>query len=236
MLTTSSKIINKYNKIITISIIIMLSIALPIVSNADKSSHNDVNNLYPCSKCHSSLKVTGVTKWSTYHNKNLTEGAHGGLTCANCHDPDSYMMNLVNGVPLTVKGLHNESQLMSDNSLCGICHQREYEAYQVGAHGNTTYECQNGTYINVKGYKGVMYRLHLCDSYYNLTVKPAHPCVVCHNPHDPTYYAISILPPPSERVPRPDETNIAVGGVAVVVTGIALIYAGHLMASRSSGR
>ncbi len=229
------KITYKNIKISIIAALVMLTLALPL-ANATSTETGEIYTLYPCSNCHSKITVTGNTHWSYFHDVNLTAGAHSGLMCSNCHDPQSNMMNLVNGVPIALIGLHNQSQLMEVNTLCGICHTKEFEAYNLGAHGNVTYECINGTYIDVKGYNGVTYRLHLCDNYYNLTTKPANPCVTCHNPHEPTYYALSVLPPPSDRVPPPDETNILIGGISVVITGLSLIFAGHLIASRSPRR
>ena len=216
----------------TLTIITLLAVTawVPIAS-----AEQEAMEVYPCSTCHTAIKVDLNVNVSEFHNIDLTKGAHRGLTCANCHSLANGMMTLRNGVPIAIPGIHNKSALMNINTLCATCHVREFELYQVGAHGNSTYECPGGETILVRGYKGVGYRLHLCDDYHNLKTVPAQPCIACHNPHEPTYYAIGILPPPSDRVPPPPQEDITYGGIGVVVAGLSLIAAAHVLHKRSGG-
>ncbi|MCE4625003.1 MAG: hypothetical protein F7C35_03970 [Desulfurococcales archaeon] len=212
--------------IVLITIITSLSITVQPVS---ASSQQNPQSLYPCSTCHQRLKVNADINYSWYHGVDLRSGAHKGLMCSNCHNPESAMMELRGNISLAILGVHNRSQLMADNLLCAQCHAKIYKDYLLGAHGNRTFDCPNGQAIEVKGYKGVKWVYHICDDYTKLKQKPARACVECHNPHDPTYYAISILPPPEGRVPPPDESSITYGGIAVLVTGLVLIAASHFV-------
>ncbi len=204
--------------------------AAPVAAHAatPEQYKNPANyTFYPCTKCHATMKVTGIAKTVPIHNIDLTKGAHRGLYCANCHSvPDVWNLKTPDGkVEIAIPGMMNHEDLMKLNKVCATCHPRTYEDYVNLVHGNKTYTCPNGTVEFVKGYKGVLYTFHICPEYKNLKTVPAKACVECHDPHDPVYHAISILPPPSVRPPPPDETSIAYGTLAVAIAGMALIIA-----------
>ena len=187
---------------------------------------------YPCITCHQALNVTGMVRSEPFHNISLEVGAHRGLYCSNCHVAP-LMMELVGGIEIRVKGVHNTSQLMETNKLCATCHPREYEDYVRLVHGNKTFTCPGGSVELVKGYKGVVYNFHVCPEYRNLTTVPAKACVECHNPHDPTMPPASILPTPSWRPAPPDQTGVAASTVAVLFGSILVLgLAAHQARSR----
>ena len=180
---------------------------------------------YPCSKCHATMQVTGIAKTVAIHKIDLTKGAHRGLYCANCHSmPDVWNLKTPDGkVEIAIPGMMSHEDLMKINKVCATCHPRTYEDYVNLVHANKTFTCPDGKVEFVKGYKGVNYAFHICKEYKNLKTVPAKACVECHNPHDPVYHAISILPPPGLRAPPPPQESIAYGTLAVAIAGMALI-------------
>lgn len=184
---------------------------------------SDYVKVYPCDTCHANFKPPATTNVSEYHGVNLTLGAHRGLTCINCHDPDSGMMKLQNGVDIAFYGLHNDTMTMKINTMCSVCHPKEYESYVRGAHGNRTYTCSGGMVEEIVGYNGVTYYQHYCSSEHGYQATPAKPCIACHDPHNPVMEPPTVLPPPSERPPPPSQDYILIGGVSVVTAGFALI-------------
>ncbi|NPA84821.1 MAG: hypothetical protein GXO07_02300 [Crenarchaeota archaeon] len=157
---------------------------------------------YPCTYCHTPwLKLDGNVKSAPIHKINLLEGAHAGLYCSNCHDPQD-PIRLINGAIVVPRELASPEQMMQYNTLCATCHPRTYADYLIGAHGNTTFTCEGGKAYFVYGYKGSPYWYHDCPEYTNLQTVPGKPCTFCHNPHDPVKMAASIMPPPSDR-PKP---------------------------------
>ncbi len=196
------------------------------VAEAAGQYHSPANyTFYPCSSCHATMQVTGMKKTVEIHHIDLTQGAHRGLYCVNCHSaPDVWNLKTPDGkVDIAIPGMFSHEDLMKMNKVCATCHPRTYEDYVNLLHGNKTYTCPDGHVELVKGYKGVLYSFHVCKEYKNLKTVPAKACVECHNPHDPVYHAISILPPPSERPPPPPQENIAYGTLAVTIAGMALI-------------
>ena len=193
---------------------------------------------YPCSSCHATMKVTGIAKKVGIHHIDLTKGAHRGLYCANCHSaPDVWHLKTPDGkVDIAIPGMFSHEDLMKINKVCATCHPRTYEDYVNLVHANKTYTCPGGHVEFVKGYKGVLYSFHVCKEYKNLKTVPAKACVECHNPHDPVYHAISILPPPSERPAPPKQENIAYGTLAVAIAGMALIVASAVLLNSYASR
>jgi hypothetical protein len=206
--------------VVLVWLLLTLALVLSPSLHARQSDYNP--EYYPCSKCHTKIIPPATVNVSKYHNINLTVGAHKGLQCINCHNPDTAMMTMKNGVPLAILGLNTTKELMNLNKLCAQCHMDIYELYNAGAHGNSTYECPNGETLTVIGVNGVKYYQHLCDKH-NYTRVPKEPCVKCHDPHNPTMHAISILPPPSDRPEPPNQDYITITGVAVFFSGLTLI-------------
>ncbi len=204
---------------VRVAILLLLVAALyaPVLAASSEGQE-----FYPCSQCHAALTVSGQSRASEFHGVDLTEGAHGGLYCSNCHLAPQVDV-LVGGVNISIPGLHPRDSLMELNKACATCHADVYRDYQLHAHGNQTYTCSGGTAELVEGYKGVGYWFHLCPEYRDLSVEPARACVECHNPHDPTMPALSILPEPSDRPSPPDESSIALGGLVVVLVGLGII-------------
>ncbi len=189
--------------------------------------------IYPCTKCHVALKLSGNVKESAFHNITLKGDAHSGLFCSNCHVPP-YMIELRGGVLVYIPGYHDRSLVMETNKLCSTCHPREYRDYINLVHGNKTFVCSNGSTIVVKGYKGVAYLFHLCpNGYRNLTTVPARACVECHDPHTPSYRPLPPLPQPSERPPPPPEDSVTIANVAVLAASMILV--GYAFASKGGG-
>ncbi|MCE4617480.1 MAG: hypothetical protein F7C32_02730 [Desulfurococcales archaeon] len=223
-------------------LMLTLAVLLLIASTASlhiQASSNDNGvpvsnyvNVYPCKTCHANFQPSATTNVSVYHGINLTVGPHRGLQCINCHNPESGMMKLQNGVEIAFYGLHNNSMVMKINSLCGSCHEKEYESYLKGAHGNETFTCAGGMVEEVIGYNGVTYYQHYCPEDHGYTPEPAKPCIACHNPHNPTMYPPTTLPPPSERPPPPNEDYILIGGVSVLTAGFALIAGAAILNKR----
>ena len=191
---------------------------------------------YPCSECHTKLRPSGLSKASEFHGVDLGVGAHASLYCINCHDVDSAMMKLQGGVDIAIPFIHDREDLMGTNSLCGLCHAREYQDYLQLVHGNKTMTCEGGEVYRVLGYKGVDYYLHYCSDYTNLETRPAMACVECHNPHDPVMSAPGVLPEPSHRPPPPNEDPILYGGLPVLAAGLALVALAPVVHRRASGR
>jgi len=201
-------------------------LAVAAVAEAASQYRSPANyTFYPCSSCHATMDVSGVSKNVEIHGIDLTKGAHKGLYCVNCHSvPDVWNLKTPDGkAEIAIPGMFSHEDLMKMNKVCASCHKRTYEDYINLVHGNKTYTCPDGTVEFVKGYKGVLYAFHVCKEYKNLKTVPAKACVECHDPHDPVYRAISILPPPSERPPPPPQENIAYGTLAVAIAGMALI-------------
>jgi len=215
---------------------VLLAVALSMVSGvaAAESQYKKPGSyqFYPCSSCHATMKVTGMKKVVPFHHIDLTKGPHRGLFCASCHSvPDVWNLKTPWGkVEIRIPGLFNHSSLMETNKVCATCHMRTYMDYQFLAHGNKTYTCPGGKVEFIKGYKGVLYAFHICPQYKNLTTVPAKACVECHNPHNPVYRAISILPPPSERPPPPPQSPIEYGTLAVTIAGLSLLLAAAVLA------
>lgn len=209
------------SKYITAVGLVLLIVALAITPTARAESSEQME-LYPCIQCHAAIKPPATTNTSEFHNITLKDG-HSGLYCVNCHNPDASMMELHGGVPLRVPGFHNRTQLYDTNKLCAQCHSDIYELYQHGAHGNTTFTCPGGETHIIIGYKGVKYVEHDCPPGTKYQMKPQEPCIVCHDPHDPKFKPLSILPPPSDRPEPPPQGEIVAGGVSTLVAGIALI-------------
>ena len=218
----------RHASVMVLALLALAAAAAPAAAAAAQSPQQ----LYPCSTCHANLKVDAAVNVSEFHGIDLTKGAHRGLTCVNCHDPKSAMMKLQAGVDLAILGVHNMSKVMEVAKMCAVCHQKEYEAYLRHAHGNTTFTCPGGNATEIIGYNGVNYYLHECPRGAEYEAVPAKPCTACHDPHNPTYYALKPLPPPGHRPPPPDETPVLYGGVSVVVAGLALIAAAPLVHKR----
>ncbi|AEM38969.1 hypothetical protein Pyrfu_1102 [Pyrolobus fumarii 1A] len=189
---------------------------------------------YPCKACHQAMNLTGNKKVVEFHKIDLTVGAHRGLYCSNCHVPP-LMQELVGGGEVYIPGMHPRDKLMETNKVCAVCHPREYKDYEMLVHGNKTFECPDGKVVKIVGYKGVIYDFHVCSEYKNLEKKPARACVECHDPHDPTYYAINILPEPSDRPAPPAQDEVVYGTVAALVGGLLLIVGAFVLPSRPHG-
>jgi len=184
---------------------------------------------YPCKTCHAAMKLTGHRKVVPFHGIDLTKGPHRGLYCNNCHIPPT-MQKLINNAEVYIPGIHPREKLMETNRVCAVCHPREYMDYMLLVHGNKTYTCPGGKDIKVKGYKGVIYDFHICpNGWKNLKAVPARACVECHDPHDPTYYALGPLPEPSLRPPPPNEDVITYGMIASGIGGLILIISAFLV-------
>jgi hypothetical protein len=215
---------------------ITVNIAGAESSSSQKNLQQYYASIYPCTKCHATMKLTGMTKISKFHNIDLTKGAHKGLYCANCHVPP-YMINLRGGAMVYIPGLHNRSLLMETNKLCAICHPQEYSDYMNLIHGNKTYVCPGGKVEEVVGYKNVTYLFHVCpNGYRNLTTMPARACVECHDPHTPTMGPLNILPKPSERPAPPDETAIAWGDFIALLAALVPIAMAFAVKYREGAR
>ncbi len=201
-----------------IMILLVLTVAAIHVAYAEAQKTEEYyKTIYPCTNCHATMQLTGDKKASTFHNIDLTRGAHRGLYCLNCHKPP-FMIELKNDVFVYIPGYHDRSLVMETNKLCATCHPGTYEDYRLLVHGNKTYTCPDGDLLVVKGYKDVAYSFHICpNGYKNLTTVPARACVECHDPHDPVYPSPSLLPPPSERPKPPSQDSIAIANVLAVI-------------------
>ena len=198
----------------------MLLILLPLLMAQTLPS----KVIYPCSKCHSVIHVTGLTHKSPYHGIDLTKGAHRGLYCVDCHNPQDQMMTLkgLEGkIPMVIKAFASAQDKMRMNMVCASCHFRTYQDYIHLAHGNKTFECAGGSIILIKGYKGVPYNFHVCNEYIDLKTKPAKACIDCHDPHDPQFKAPHPMPLPSERPLPPEQNSILKGLIFASAAAIA---------------
>jgi len=194
-----------------LAISLLLVLFLVVMPAGYREVYAEANQtIYPCSSCHAGVALSGISKASVFHGINLTVGAHSGLYCANCHVPESAMMKLHGGVEIKVLGVHTHSELMDDNKVCASCHPQTYKDYVYFSHGNTSWSCAGGETGLVVGYKSVSYLYHVCEEYRGL--KPIHgkACVECHDPHNPTFRPLSILPEPSERPKPPEEFAVVV--------------------------
>ncbi len=202
---------------------LLLVAVLGTASSAADETKTQYAMIYPCTKCHATMNLTGFTKASAFHNIDLTKGAHRGLYCSNCHIAPQ-MIDLQGGARVYIPGYHNRSLVMQTNKLCAVCHPQEYEDYMNLIHGNKTYVCPGGKLEKVVGYKNVTYPFHICSNgYKNLTTIPARACVECHDPHTPTMKPLSILPEPSERPSPPDEKAIAAGNILALLAALVPI-------------
>jgi len=179
---------------------------------------------YPCTICHADMKgLNGNVKAVPYHKVDLTKGAHAGLYCSNCHDPNN-PMKLRNGATVVPFALSSKEDRMKYNTLCAQCHPRTYDDYINLAHGNKTFTCPEGKSIFIIGYKGSPYWFHQCPNYNTqFHREPAKSCVFCHDPHDPVKMPASIMPPPSDRpapYPQPmiETTTIILMAIAALVS------------------
>ena len=217
-----------------ILVIVLSSIVLQVAFAETQKSKEYYETIYPCTKCHATMQLTGDKKASEFHKIDLTKGAHAGLYCSNCHKPP-FMIELENNVFVYIPGYHDQSLVMETNKLCAVCHPATYEDYKLLVHANKTYTCPDGELLVIKGYKDVAYNFHICpNGYKNLTTVPAKACVECHNPHDPVYPSLSLLPPPSERPSPPDQGSIAVANVLAVIG--ALIPIGFALTRFAGGK
>ncbi len=217
--------------LVAIALVSLASISIAHAASSEKNKEY-YKSIYPCTKCHLSMNLNGMTKKSSFHHIDLTKGAHRGLYCANCHTPPT-MIKLRSGGFVFIPGYHNRSLVMQTNKLCAICHPKEYQDYMNLVHANKTYVCPGGKVEIIHGYKNVNYDFHICpNGYKNLTTVPARACVECHDPHDPVFKPLNILPTPSERPAPPKETSIAIGNVLAVIG--ALVVIGFAMAMHYS--
>ncbi len=205
-----------------VSVLALFSTILVILLASTTIEAQGSSQFYPCVTCHQALNLTGNRKIVPFHGIDLTKGAHRGLVCSSCHVPPT-MQKLVNNAEVYIPGLHTTEDLKKTNSVCAVCHPRQYLDYNYLVHGNKTFICPDGNVTKVIGYKGVGYDFHICPEYKNLTTVPAKACVECHNPHDPTMPPPSILPEPSIRPPPPNEAGIAFGGLAAIIGGLLLV-------------
>lgn len=203
-------------------LVLATSIGIAHATSAEKNKEY-YKSIYPCTKCHLSMNLNGMVKKSEFHHIDLTKGAHKGLYCANCHTPPT-MIQLRSGGFVFIPGYHNQSLVMQTNKLCAICHPKEYQDYLNLIHANKTYVCPGGKVEIIHGYKDINYYFHICpNGYKNLTTVPARACVECHDPHDPVFKPLNILPTPSERPAPPNERSIAIGNILAVIGALVAI-------------
>jgi len=213
-------------------VLLALLVLAPVKGGLDASSaEENPGQFYPCTSCHQAMDLTGDRKQVPLHGIDLTTGAHRGLMCSNCHVPP-LMQTLINGSEVFIPGFHNQSQVMETNKVCAVCHPHEYVDYERLLHANKTFICPDGQAYKVIGYKGVDYTFHACEEYINLTVVPAKACVECHNPHNPTMMPLNILPEPSNRPEPPEESDVALGGLAALLGSLVLIFPAFMMPKR----
>ncbi|BEP17195.1 hypothetical protein PYJP_05470 [Pyrofollis japonicus] len=212
--------------VVVVALLVLALASLTVSAKAADSAKKDkeyYKTIYPCTKCHAGLNLNGMSKKSSFHKIDLTKGAHRGLYCANCHVAPT-MIQLHGDAFVFIPGYHNRSLVMQTNKLCAICHPKEYKDYMNLVHANKTYVCPGGKVEIVHGYKDINYDFHICpNGYKNLKTVPARACVECHDPHDPVFKPLNILPKPSEKPAPPPQRDIAIGNVLAIIGALVPI-------------